>query len=174
MSDSKTGHMALALCAMTAARSGPKIVYQALFYPVTSTNAEGTTYKTYVNDPYLPPVLLHWMYDAFFGDGQKLDTPNSDSSLSKERASNIGSAMMSTKEQLSKLPPTLIIVSGVDPLQDEGEQFGHKLQAAGVPTAIFRADGQIHDFVMLNPVASSPTATAAMELAGLKLKKALA
>jgi acetyl esterase/lipase len=82
------------------------------------------------------------MYDAFFGDGQKLDTPNGDSSLSKERASNLGSAMMSTNEELSKLPPTLIIVSGVDLLQDEGEQFGHKLQA--------------------------------VELAGLKLKKALA
>ncbi len=78
----KTCHMVFALFALTADRSGPKIVCQVLVYPMTSTNAEGSTYKTYIYDPYLPPVLLQWMYDAFFGDRQKLDPPNSDSSLS--------------------------------------------------------------------------------------------
>ena len=31
-----------------------------------------------------------------------------------------------------------------DPLRDEGEAYGKKLQAAGVPTVIRRWEGQIH------------------------------
>ena len=81
---------------------------------------------------------------------------------------------MSTAEQLKKLPPAIIFTSGVDPLQAEGEEFGHKLQQAGVEVAIFRCDSQIHDFAMLNPISTSPTARAAIDLAGLKLKQALA
>jgi len=56
--DSVGGQMALAMCALTAARAGPKIVYQALFYPVTSTNAESSTYKTYADGPYLSAPLF--------------------------------------------------------------------------------------------------------------------
>jgi acetyl esterase len=67
----------------------------------------------------------------------------------------------------------LIVVSGVDPLQDEGKHFGHVLQEAGVDIAVFQADGQVHDFVMLEPTRTSPTAKAAVELAAYKLKKAL-
>ena len=45
------GQMALAVCALTTARTWPKIVYQALFYPVVSTNAESSTYKAYFEQP---------------------------------------------------------------------------------------------------------------------------
>jgi acetyl esterase len=112
------------------------------------------------------------MYAAFYGDHDKI--PLDDPSQSPNRKTNLGSALMSTTEELKKLPPTIIFTAGVDPLQGEGEEFGHKLQQAGVPVAIFRCDGQIHDFAMLNPISTSPTAIAAIELAGLKLKQALA
>ena len=38
---------------------------------------------------------------------------------------------MSTAEELKKLPPTIIFTASVDPLQAEGEEFGHQLQRAG-------------------------------------------
>ena len=78
-----------------------------------------------------------------------------------------------SKADLQKQPPTLIITCGIDPLQAEGEAFGHALQQAGVQTAIFRADGVIHDFVMLNATAGSQTSLATIELVGFKLRKAL-
>ena len=77
-------------------------------------------------------------------------------------------------QDLAKMPPTLIITCSVDPLQAEGEEFGHRLQQAGVDAAVFRADGVIHDFVLLNATAGSATGVAAVELAALKLRKALA
>ena len=52
----------------------------------------------------------------------------------------------------------------MEPLQVEGEEFGHKLQQAGVEVAIFSCDIQIDDFAMLNPILTSPTTVVAIEL----------
>ena len=52
--------------------------------------------------------------------------------------------------------------------------FGAQLQAAGVPTAVLRAEGTIHDWMMLNALAEDATTKATIELAALTLKNALA
>jgi acetyl esterase len=101
------------------------------------------------------------MYAAFFKES------------GHDRTTILGSPVLMTKEEAAVQPATLIVVAGVDPLQAEGKHFGHILQLAGVDTTVFQADGQVHDFVMLEPTRKSPTARAAVELAALKLKNAL-
>ncbi|MBK8429360.1 MAG: alpha/beta hydrolase fold domain-containing protein [Lewinellaceae bacterium] len=59
-------------------------------------------------------------------------------------------------EQLKGLPPTLIQVVENDILRDEGEAFGRKLELAGVKATTVRYNGVIHDFGLLNGLATIP------------------
>jgi acetyl esterase len=47
-------------------------------------------------------------------------------------------------------------------VRDEGEAYAHKLMAAGVPVRATRYLGAIHDLTLLNPIASTPSARAAL------------
>lgn len=132
----------------------------SLFYPVANVLKESDTYDTFHDGPYLSAPLLRWMKDAFI--------PKND-----DRLSILASPILMDKEQAAAQPPTLIITAAVDPLLREGKEFGHLLQQAGVEVAIFEADGQVHDFAMLEPVRKSATAVASVELAALRIKKAL-
>ncbi|RHZ57473.1 alpha/beta hydrolase [Aspergillus thermomutatus] len=157
------GHMAIAMVQLVHQRQLPiHISHLVLFYPVTDTHKKTETYKTFQNGPYLTEKTMDWMIDAFLPDPE-------------DRKNALTSPLSFAKdEDLAKFPPTTLFVSGADPLIGEGEAFGLRLQKAGVETTVLKADGQIHDYVMLEPVRKSATAKAVVELAATKIKNAIA
>jgi acetyl esterase/lipase len=59
-----------------------------------------------------------------------------------------------------------------DVLRDEGEAYARKLTAAGVTVTSTRYNGTFHDFVMLNVLADTPAARAAIAQARAFLRNA--
>ncbi|MEU5257178.1 alpha/beta hydrolase fold domain-containing protein, partial [Streptomyces longwoodensis] len=78
-----------------------------------------------------------------------------------------------TVEQLTGLPPALVITGEADVLRDEGEAYANKLRQAGVPVTAVRYQGVIHDFVMLNALRETHAAEAAITQAVTTLRTAL-
>lgn len=63
-------------------------------------------------------------------------------------------------EDLTALPPTLLIAAGHDPLRSENEAFAARLKAAGVPTRFRCFDGAIHAFLSFPQLTTTQSARA--------------
>ena len=65
----------------------------------------------------------------------------------------------------------MIINGEFDVLRDEGLEYAHKLNDAGVKVTAVRYSGTIHDFVMLNPFSEVPSTKSAIKQGNEALKK---
>jgi acetyl esterase len=101
---------------------------------------------------------MKWMFELEGLDGTEPDVPTWPG--------------RATIEQLKGLPDALIIVDD-DLFQTEGEVYADKLAQAGARVTSIRYNGTIHDFVMLNPLANTPAARAAVDQAIVALRTAL-
>ena len=75
------------------------------------------------------------------------------------------SPLRANKDELTGLPPALVITAENDPLRDEGEAYARKLKEAGVGVTATRYNGLIHDFVLLNALRQLPDTEAAIQQA---------
>jgi acetyl esterase/lipase len=83
------------------------------------------------------------------------------------------SPLKASVERLNGLPPALVQVAENDVLRDEGEAYARKMDEAGVDVTLVRIDGMIHDYGLLNPIATVPAVQSALRAAATELKKAL-
>ena len=49
-----------------------------------------------------------------------------------------------------------VVTAGFDPLRDEAEEYGARLAAAGVKTAVRRFPGMLHGFINMDGIAPAP------------------
>ena len=154
------GNMATVVALMAKDKKGPEIKLQVLFWPVTNAYFETESYNLFAKDRFLTKSLMMWMWDNYTKD-------------ENQRKEIYASPLQATTEQLKGLPPALIQTAQNDILRDEGEAYGRKLDEAGVKVTSTRYNGMIHDWGLLNPLATVPGTQSAMLQAAAEIKKAL-
>ena len=159
--DSVGGNMTAALTLMAKERGGPKLAAQVLFYAVTNADLDTDSYHRYADGPWLTREAMRWFWNAYLPDESR-------------RSEITASPLRASLEQLSGLPPALVINGENDVLRDEGEAYARKLSQAGVRVTQVRYGGTIHDFVLLNPITGTPAPRAAIAQAAGYLRHALA
>ncbi|MFJ6389924.1 alpha/beta hydrolase [Streptomyces sp. NPDC091972] len=159
--DSVGGNMTAALTLMAKERGDVPLVQQVLFYPVTDASFDTGSYHQFATGYFLRRDAMQWFWDQYTTD-------------EADRAQITASPLRATTEQLTGLPPALVITGEADVLRDEGEAYANKLRAAGVPVTAVRYQGIIHDFVMLNALRETHAADAAISQAISTLRTALA
>lgn len=158
--NSAGGNMAAATALYTKEKNGPEIKFVNLLWPVADTSFETESYQKFATHRFLTAPTMKWMFDQY--------TTNED-----ERQDYHIALVNATAEQLKGFPPTLIQVAENDILRDEGETFGRNLDEAGVTVSTVRYNGTIHDFGLLNALATQPSTKAMLEHAAASLKKHL-
>jgi acetyl esterase len=131
--DSAGGNLTAGACLRLREAAGPRLDLQVLIYPATAPYFD--TLSQHVNGQgyWLTRLDLIWFWGHFLGGGD--DGP-------RDQYACPGIAT-----DLRDLPPAVVVTAGFDPLRDEGEVYGLKLRAAGVPVIARRWPGMIHGFV---------------------------
>jgi acetyl esterase len=129
--DSAGGNLATVVSLMAREEGGPSIAYQMLIYPVTNHSYDTDSYRENAEGYFLTRNTMEWFWNHYLRDEQDGQNPYASPLLA---------------EDLSGLPPALVLTGGFDPLRDEGEAYAELLRAAGVPVEAKRYDGMIHGF----------------------------
>jgi len=130
--DSAGGNLAAAVSLMARDRGRPPLLFQLLLYPVTAADFETASYRECADGYGLSRADMIWFWDHYLPETAGRTNPY---------------AAPLHADDLSGLPPALVIVAEYDPLCDEGEAFAARLHDAGVGTTLARYEGQIHGFV---------------------------
>jgi acetyl esterase len=133
--DSAGGNLTIVMVLLARARSGPAIAFQIPVYPCVDCR-ESAAYpsrqKFGGGEYFLTSADIAWISQQYF---TAVDEAND------FRASPV------VMEDLSGLPPALLITAGYDPLCDEGALYARRLSAAGVPVEYHCYAGTIHGFL---------------------------
>jgi len=151
------GNMTAVTCLKAKENNGPQIKTAIMMWPIVDADFTTGSYQQFGKDRFLTTSLMSWMYDMYIEDPEK-------------RKDIYASPLQATTDQLKGLPPTLIMVAENDVLRDEGEAFGRKLLEAGVEASTVRYNGVIHDFGLLNGLATLPQTVELFRQASAQLK----
>lgn len=128
--DSAGGNLAAAVT-LLAREQGPKLACQVLVYPNVEYGADTPSMRRYTEPPGFNRRSVEWYWGHYLARPED----GADPLASPNRA-----------EDLSGLPPALVISAEHDPLRDECEQYAQRLAAAGVPVRQTRYHGMAHGF----------------------------
>jgi acetyl esterase len=155
--ESAGGNLATVACLMARDQGKPMPIFQLLIYPVVSYGYNFSSYEENASAKPLSSDMMPWFWKHYLRD----EEDGANAYVSPLRSQN-----------LSALPPALIITAEHDPLRDEGEAYGDRLRQEGVSVIVSRYEGMVHEFFGLSRLVSK--AADAVNEAAKALKDAFA
>jgi acetyl esterase/lipase len=125
-------NIAAVVCQMARDAGGPEITGQMLVTPVVDCDFSRHSYVENADGYALTTGLMHWFWDHYADPADRQDPK-----ASPLRAND-----------LSNLPPALVVTCEFDPLRDEGVTYAEALAKAGVQVRHLPCRGQIHTSLM--------------------------
>jgi acetyl esterase len=135
--ESSGGTMAANLTLLLREAGAPMPTYQILAYPATDIHGQWPSYRERGTGYTLDSDLMRWFMDNYLPETYDPE----DQYLFPMAA-----------QDLTGLPPTMVMTAEFDPLRDEGTAYAEKLAQAGVAVEHVHADDQMHGFLLLDRV----------------------
>jgi acetyl esterase len=155
--DSAGGNLTAIVTQRAKAEGGPDISLQVLVYPVTDADLDNATYVDPDNQLMLTRESMIWFWDHYAPEVAARE--NTDACPIKA-------------QDLSGLPPAVVLTAEHDVLRQEGEAYAERLREAGVPVEHRRFPGEMHGFfTMVNVL---PGSAAGLEFVGEQIDRHLA
>jgi acetyl esterase len=129
--DSAGGNLAAAVTLLARDRGGPALAAQVLVYPNTDYESDTPSLRENTDPLLFNRTSVGWYW------GHYLNSP-------ADGVDPLASPLRA--DDLSGLPPALVITAEYDPLRDQAEQYATALSEAGVPVVASRYDGMVHGF----------------------------
>lgn len=131
------GNLSAVVTQQALANGSPKLIFQLLLYPNIYIAPKCPSRETFGQGYLLTKEIMEWGKNHYL---------NSEADLLDHRASP------ELAEDLSGLPPALIITAGFDPVVDEGSDYAKKLRAAGVEVEYTCYEDMVHGFILMPDV----------------------
>ena len=132
--DSAGGNLATVVSILARDAGSPNIAFQLLIYPVTAPEPETKSHHAFAEGYLLTRKTITWFFTHYI--------------RSSKDTTDFRYAPLEA-DDLSSLPPALIIVAGYDPLRDEGVEYAEALIHAGNRVRLSNYEGMVHGFYLM-------------------------
>ena len=150
--ESAGGNLATNVSIMARDKGIMMPVHQLLVYPVSNSDMNTASYKTYADAKPLNKAMMAWFVKNYLNNTEEAQNP----------------IISIVNANLKGLPSTTIIQAEIDPLQSEGMLLAEKLKAANVKVDLKKYEGVTHEFFGMAAVV--PEAKDAQAYAAKNLK----
>lgn len=147
------------LAAIVAQQRPVPLRFQLLVYPATDMTRSLPSHAENSRGPILDVHAMDWFIGHYIPDG-------------KHHRDELASPLHAPDALMDGLPPALVITAQYDPLRDEGEAYGERINRHGGTASVVRFNGMFHGFWAMQHLLDD--ADHAHDMAAAALRRALA
>ena len=149
MGDSAGGNLAAVACLMARDADLPLPAGQVLVYPVIDPACDSASARRYPSGYFNTVAAMKWYWQQYLPEDGVVPQPTSH-------------VAPLTSDNLSGLPPAIVITAGLDPLSSDGKDYAVALRRSGVPVLHRDYAGLFHGFLTILPLRAAQSARAVL------------